>query len=122
MLRVWVLILAISVLALHIRLSVQVLAFEINQDYIARVLCINQDKPEVHCGGSCHLDSLMDAHEEQKQETPQLSNETRIDLLSEGLPRLALKIHSMRAAPLFCPRSLGLTASWTESLFHPPTH
>lgn len=122
MLRVWVLFLAFSVFALHARLSLQVLAFELNQDYIARVLCINQDKPAVQCGGQCHLESMMEAHEEQKRETPHLSHESRIDLLLESLPDLILKNQYIQVAPLICPRSLGHVAAWTTSLFHPPTH
>src|SRR5699024_7192955 len=29
--------------------------FKIHQDYIAEVLCINRDKPELHCNGKCIL-------------------------------------------------------------------
>jgi hypothetical protein len=29
--------------------------FKFNQGFIARVLCINQDKPEMKCNGKCHL-------------------------------------------------------------------
>ena len=29
--------------------------YYLNYDYIANVLCINQDKPEMQCNGKCHL-------------------------------------------------------------------
>ncbi len=29
--------------------------FKINQDYIAKVLCINKDEPIKKCNGKCHL-------------------------------------------------------------------
>lgn len=29
--------------------------FKLNQDYIAKVLCINKDKPELKCNGCCQL-------------------------------------------------------------------
>lgn len=29
--------------------------YAINKDFIATVLCINKDKPEMHCDGKCHL-------------------------------------------------------------------
>jgi hypothetical protein len=29
--------------------------FNINQAYIAKVLCINRDKPQMHCDGKCYL-------------------------------------------------------------------
>lgn len=31
------------------------LEFVINKDYIAKILCINKDKPEFKCNGKCHL-------------------------------------------------------------------
>ncbi|QJX45630.1 hypothetical protein HMJ29_01235 [Hymenobacter taeanensis] len=43
----------------------------LNQDYIARVLCINRDKPQLKCNGRCHLRKELKAQEEreQKQQT-----------------------------------------------------
>ncbi|MBC8644541.1 hypothetical protein H9W95_12115 [Flavobacterium lindanitolerans] len=32
-----------------------VIEYAINYDYIATVLCINKDKPEMKCNGKCHL-------------------------------------------------------------------
>ena len=29
--------------------------YAINKEYIAKVLCINQEKPELACHGKCHL-------------------------------------------------------------------
>jgi hypothetical protein len=31
------------------------LEYTINKDFIAKVLCINKDKPELKCNGKCHL-------------------------------------------------------------------
>jgi hypothetical protein len=48
--------------------------FAINKEYIAKVLCINKDKPVMQCGGTCHLTKqLKKATEEEpnsKQNTP----------------------------------------------------
>lgn len=41
--------------------------YVINQDYIAKFLCINQDKPEMQCNGKCHLYKEV---EKQQEETP----------------------------------------------------
>ncbi len=47
------------------------LSFKVNQDYIAQVLCINRDKPQMHCNGNCILMQRMKAAEEQeKQQIP----------------------------------------------------
>lgn len=29
--------------------------YHLNKDYIARVLCQNRDKPQLHCDGQCYL-------------------------------------------------------------------
>lgn len=39
--------------------------YAINYDYISKVLCINKDKPEMHCNGKCQL---MKKLEQQKEE------------------------------------------------------
>jgi len=45
--------------------------YVINQDYIAEYLCINKDKPEMHCNGKCYLmEMLADENQEKKQNLP----------------------------------------------------
>ena len=48
------------------------LEFAINQDFIASVLCINREKPEVECGGKCHLTKQLQkaGKEETEQQKP----------------------------------------------------
>ena len=45
--------------------------FKINQSFIAKVLCINKDKPMSNCNGKCILaQKLKKAEEPQKKEFP----------------------------------------------------
>ena len=45
--------------------------FKIHQDFIAKVLCINKDKPMSNCNGKCILaQKLKKAEEPQKKEFP----------------------------------------------------
>ena len=46
-----------SIFALFMLLKpvLPVIEYAINYDYIATVLCINKDKPEMKCNGKCHL-------------------------------------------------------------------
>jgi hypothetical protein len=39
----------------------------LNQDYIARVLCINRAKPQLKCNGKCHLRKQLKAVEEAER-------------------------------------------------------
>jgi len=44
--------------------------YHANKDYIARVLCENRDRPELHCDGHCFLAKRLKAQQEkQDQET-----------------------------------------------------
>ena len=35
------------------------LGFQLNQDYIAKTLCVNKNRPELHCNGRCYLMSKL---------------------------------------------------------------
>jgi hypothetical protein len=53
-------------------------SFKINQDYISKVLCINRDKPKLHCNGKCVLMQRIKAEEEkEKKEMPQKLKEQK---------------------------------------------
>jgi len=47
--------------------------FEINKDYIARVLCIEKDVQESTCNGKCHLTNELKKAEDNKKETDLLN-------------------------------------------------
>lgn len=44
--------------------------FFANEDYIAATLCINKDKPEMHCNGHCQLDKKLQDDQDHKQPNP----------------------------------------------------
>lgn len=44
------------------------LEYAINKDYIAEVLCINKEKPELMCGGICYLDQKLTKIYEEENE------------------------------------------------------
>lgn len=50
--------------------------YAINKDYIASELCINVDKPQMHCDGKCYL--VGNLEDEMDQESPAKKNSTRI--------------------------------------------
>ncbi len=43
--------------------------FELNQEYIAKTLCVNRDKPELHCNGKCYLSNKIKQAEEKEKRT-----------------------------------------------------
>ncbi|SFX06062.1 hypothetical protein [Cytophaga hutchinsonii] len=50
--------------------SLYVAYYNINQDYIASVLCINKAKPASTCNGKCYLIKKMEQQEKQEQTIP----------------------------------------------------
>lgn len=46
--------------------------YHANKDYIAKVLCENRDKPQLHCDGKCYLAKRLKAQQDkQDKETTQ---------------------------------------------------
>lgn len=45
-------------------------AFYANQSYIAKNLCINRDKPEMHCNGHCQLNKKLAADDKKESQAP----------------------------------------------------
>lgn len=43
--------------------------FALRHDYIAKVLCINQDKPELQCDGKCYLAQQFKKAEDNEKKT-----------------------------------------------------
>jgi hypothetical protein len=51
--------------------------FQINKEYIARVLCENRDKPQMHCDGNCYLAKRLKAQQDKHdQETGERVQQT----------------------------------------------
>ena len=40
--------------------------FQLNRDYIARVLCENRDKPQLNCNGQCYLAKRLKAQQDKQ--------------------------------------------------------
>lgn len=49
---------------------VTILGFYMNQAYIAENLCVNRNKPELHCNGKCHLAKKMSEEDKKDRENP----------------------------------------------------
>jgi len=57
-----------------------ILAFNINQDYIAASLCVNKDKPQLHCNGRCFLAKKL-RQAEQNEEKQRAENQEKANVL-----------------------------------------
>ncbi|HHG84434.1 MAG TPA: hypothetical protein ENJ82_06780, partial [Bacteroidetes bacterium] len=77
------------------------LAYAVQYDYISKVLCINQDKPEMHCNGACHLKkSIAESSQKTQPGTPSfiLASDYPIGF-AEKMPKLWEFIASQKVFP-----------------------
>ena len=56
--------------------------YQVNKDYIARVLCENRDKPQLHCDGKCYLAKKLKAQQDKqdKETTDRVQNSPVLSL------------------------------------------
>ncbi len=55
--------------------------FKINQDFIAKVLCINRDEPLTMCNGKCYLSEQLNKVEEQEEKQLPNSKNEKVEVL-----------------------------------------
>ena len=61
--------------------AVIVVDFYANQDYIAKTLCENRDKPMMHCCGRCQLRKRLNREASQDKENPERKAENKQEVL-----------------------------------------
>ena len=96
-------------------------SFKINQDYIAKNLCVNQDKPELNCAGSCHLkENLEKANPiEDNQSTPVFEETENLVLFNSNCcERSNIYVNSKNS--IFSTDEFIKYDKFIKSCFHPP--
>ncbi|MGK4567138.1 hypothetical protein [Flavobacterium sp. 3HN19-14] len=61
-------IIIITCLTLLLKPIIPVIEYAANYDYISKVLCVNKEKPQLHCNGKCHL--MKELAKAAEKETP----------------------------------------------------
>ncbi|MCH3881246.1 MULTISPECIES: hypothetical protein [Tenacibaculum] len=94
--------------------------YALNYSYIAKVLCINKDVPEMECNGKCYLMKKLENQQEEDRKALRVSME---EYPVGFVILLQIKEHS---SFLFQTKEKHLTPKnysflYTSSVFHPPT-
>lgn len=112
-------LLLFSLLCANLSNAFVYLGFEVNQKYIAKELCENKDKPQMHCNGKCYLmKKLKQAQEkEQKQERQSQKPQVQDAIVSTAL---VFKQYAFAEIKFHVPFSTGMPQSIKNSIFHPP--
>ncbi|MGF7215301.1 hypothetical protein GGR92_001441 [Spirosoma lacussanchae] len=97
--------------------------YHANKDYIARVLCENRDKPQLHCDGKCFLAKRLKASQERqdKETTERVQNLPTLQLFWNDVIsfRFAPVLTDIQADSRFG-YTLGTYMISLAPLFHPP--
>lgn len=117
-------ILLFTYLSFLVRPIVPFIDYNINYEYIAKVLCINKDVPESNCNGKCQL------AKELKKTLP-----TDLDDKAPGVPvvdtdkfpvfRLSTHLHQLYffnflQKEIITKPQMALSEGYLSTIFHPP--
>lgn len=95
--------------------------FMLNRSYIAKNLCVNRDKPMVHCNGKCYLAKKLKEQDKQDKQAPASKTE-KFDIVPFFIPRpFILEGAVLNLKPEYFIKNDGTVSSFPTSLFHPPS-
>ena len=113
-------ILTLIMLVKALMVPVVYIDFKLNQDYIAKVLCINRDKPELQCNGHCILmQKIKKVQETTHSQEDQTNHKQLLEVFCENL-------FDFNPIPFFLeqesliPDDENSPTSYHTVLFHPP--
>ena len=97
------------------------LDFEIRQDYIAEVLCINRDKPITVCGGKCYLNTQVEKALDQNEDEPMAGNQlVEISFFSQEVGSLSFHSQVQLIANNYLSCTKHFSSSYLAEVFKPP--
>lgn len=112
-------ILILSILSFQFSELLVYTAFKINQDYIAKNLCVEKDVEDSTCKGCCQLKNKVNEQQEQKKDLPPVQTQKqninfctqKSDLNLKIVQNRKVLIHSLQKDYRF---------QFHYSVFHPP--
>jgi hypothetical protein len=67
-----------------------VVDYQLNKEYIAKTLCENKNKPQMHCNGKCQMMKKLQQEEKKDQQNPDRSNVNKFEFISFSLNKISL--------------------------------
>lgn len=98
-------------------------SFMINQNYIAKTLCVQKEVKNNCCKGKCHLEmELKKADEHQKKQIPQLLKEKSEVLFCQSFPKNSILIVIFKTSreKLIAFYHFSFSSSYINDIFKPP--
>lgn len=112
---------ALAILLQSFNQVVIVAAYYANKDYIARNLCENRDKPQMHCEGKCCLKKKLAKESQSQAPSPRNQKSANAVDLFFNNHFLTLRAPVFRdISRAYLPFNERTTVSFPRSVFHPP--
>ena len=117
--RIVVILLIVSLTASNFSRFFIYAGFELNRKYIAENLCVNKDKPWLHCNGKCYfMRKIKEAQEKEKSDDAQ----TQKNLFQEAffIKPNPIKFHTQLLQVMAVPGNRIELPSICTPIFQPP--
>jgi hypothetical protein len=112
-------LLIFSLIATNFQRFVVFAGFEMNRNYIAANLCVNKNKPWLHCNGKCYF--MRKIHEaEQKQANDDRQSQKNLLQDSFYTTVTVIKFHSHLLQVIPIPNNRFALPQAQSAIFHPP--
>lgn len=92
--------------------------FILNQDYIAKVLCVNRAKPELACKGQCQLMKQMEKDTQKEQSGNALKD--KYEVIFADINTVSGLIPYIITVQIATPYDEGIPHIALHTVFHPP--
>lgn len=93
--------------------------FEMNEQYIAEKLCVNRNKPMMHCNGRCYLaKKLKQAEEKEKSQERETQKNLMQDAFIGQNNRIVFSAHLLRI--ILSPYTISESQHQAADIFQPP--
>lgn len=97
-----------------------IMDYELNKDYITKNLCVNRNKPMMHCNGKCHMMKKMQQEEKKDQENPERKMENKFESISFRIEDLLIVPPYIVTSVTFPVFRECIHTDFSSSYFHPP--
>ena len=101
--------------------AVIIIDFYANQKYIAQNLCVNKDKPMMHCCGKCQLRKRLQQQQNSDKQSPEQRSSNKNEVLSSrSFFATAPLIKRQELCINYTDLSFAKEIKMPRSFFHPP--
>jgi hypothetical protein len=112
-------VLILSVLSFQFSELLIYLSFKINQDYIAKNLCVEKDVEGSTCAGCCQLKKKLEQQEQKKEALPPIQSD-KMDITFYSILSIVLPGYYPKLTILALSNSDKYTFLLNYGIFHPP--